>query len=678
MMIYLLKSALLLALLYGGFALLLSRETFHRFNRLALLVVMIASLALPAMQLTMDKPSFFTISSLTPNPIEEGNSLTPNPSPRGEGSNMDEGSSLITENEQIIPFESDNKAESEKALPQRGSWEGALYLAGLFASFGFFLFQLFRFWRDTKGGTSTKDEEGNTIVIRGGEFSPYSFLHYIIISVSDYERLRKPILAHEQAHIRLGHSWDLLLLEVVKAIQWFNPFVYPLGRDLKAVHEYEADNAVLNQGIDAKTYQLLLVTKAVGNRLQTLGNNLSHHSLKKRIKMMHKTNSNRWMMTKAVVLPALMALAVVAFAKPKVEEIPATENENILPADDKIADKSEDALVKLLDDGKTFIVNIPDGTLIENRAKGMNVIKVENNKTFIILPVNNTLVLLDNKPADIKSLTKKSRSILKKAELSRDLNNYELVLTTTPVQITTSVKDDKIYDVVEVNAQFPGGDAACMKWIKDHIKYPEECIEKEIQGRVQISFVVEKDGSIADAKVLRPIHPLLSEEALRVVKAMPKWAPAKVKGQTVRSRFNLPVSFRLSTHVVTVEGTPSGPYSDNDSIYGVVDELASFPGGEAAYMKWLSDHIKYPEECKAQSIQGRVMIQFVVNKDGSIPEIKVLKSPHSLLSEEAVRVVKAMPKWKPAKAEGEIVRSRFILPIMFRLPPAQTEQKPKE
>jgi TonB family protein len=410
------------------------------------------------------------------------------------------------------------------------------------------------------------------------------------------------------------------------------------------------------------------VTKAVGNRLQTLGNNLSHHSLKKRIKMMHKTNSNRWMMTKGIVLPAVMAIAVVAFAKPKVESISATENENILPADDKIADNSEDALVKLLHDGKSFIVNIPDGTLIENKAKGINVIKVDNNKTFIILPVNNTVVLLDNKLADIQSLTNKSRTILKKVKLSRDISNYELVLTTTPVQITTSEKDDKIYDVVEVIARFPGGDEACLKWIQDRIKYPKECIEKGIQGRVQTSFVVEKDGSITDAKVLRPIHPLLSEEALRVVKAMPKWAPAKVKGQTVRSRFLLPVNFRLSTDVVTEQGTPSEPYSDNDSIYGVVDELASFPGGEAACMKWLSDHIKYPEECKKEGIEGRVHVQFVVNKDGSIPEVNVLKSPHPLLSEEAIRVVKAMPKWKPAKANGEIVRQRFILPIKFNCP----------
>jgi TonB family protein len=642
---------------------------------------MIASLLLPAFQLTLKKPQFLCYEEVETTPtltLEEENSFE---------------SDEIVYNDVITPSLTENQEAEVKEI----DWEKALsylYLAGVIGSVGFFLFQLFRFWRETKGGTSTRDEEGNTIVIRGGEFPPYSFLHYIIISVSDYERLRKPILAHEQAHIRLGHSWDLLLLEVVKAVQWFNPFVYLLGRDLKAIHEYEADNAVLNQGIDAKTYQLLLVTKAVGNRLQTLGNNLSHHSLKKRIKMMHKTNSNRWMMTKAVVLPALMALAVVAFAKPKVESISATENENILPADDKIADKSEDALVKLLDDGKTFIVNIPDGTLIENRAKGMNVIKVENNKTFIILPVNNTVVLLDNKLAHIQSLTNKSRTILKKVELSRDLNNYELVLTTTPVQITTSVKDDKIYDIVEENAQFPGGDMAMYKWISEHLKYPEECKEKGIQGRVMVQFVVNKDGSIPDIKVLKSPHSLLSEEAVRVVKAMPKWTPAKDKGKVVRSHFRLPINFKLpGKQTATEQGKPSEPVvqevtsrptgkpiteTADDGIFIDYETSAEFPGGAEAMYKWIADHIKYPEECKAKGIQGRVTLSFVIEVDGSVTGVRAVRSPDDRLSQEAIRVVSAMPKWKPATQMDKPVRCNYRLPITFRLPPAQTEQKPKE
>ncbi|MCR5534190.1 MAG: M56 family metallopeptidase [Bacteroidaceae bacterium] len=603
---FIIKSALLLAILYGGFALLLSRETFHRFNRLALLSVMVMSLVLPAIHI--EAPSFLSQWEDVFKAKESVISLTT--STKDEERNMEEESSLVTN----ISLEEEEFIEGENTIVEETSplalWKEvgveAIYLAGVLGSVIFFLFQLFRFWRDTKGGTSTRDEEGNTIVIRGGEFAPYSFLHYIIISVSDYERLRKPILAHEQAHIRLGHSWDLLLLEAVKAVQWFNPFVYLLGRDLKAVHEYEADNAVLNQGIDAKTYQLLLVTKAVGNRLQTLGNNLSHHSLKKRIKMMHKTNSNRWMMTKAVVLPALMALAVVAFAKPKVESIPVTEEST-----------------------EPTIANITTPPEVN---------------TEVSLPANN----------------------------------------------------DSIYVKVEKDAVFSGGEAAMFKWIVDNLKYPEECKAKGIQGRVYVQFVVNKDGSLSDAKILRSPDKALSQEAIRVVKAMPKWKPAKQGEKAVRSYFRLPIIFKLPgtqkketitgqekglKPKITVMAKPTGKpieeTADNE-IYENPETEAEFPSGFEAMFKWIADHIKYPEECKAKEIQGKVIIQFVVNEDGSLSDAKILRSPDKALSQEAVRVVKAMPKWKPAKDKGKVVRSHFRLPIVFKLPPAQTEQKPKE
>lgn len=423
MLSYLLKSALLLAVLYGCFALLLSRDTFHRFNRMALLCVLATSLALPAVQLTLNKPSFLIFGEESAPQTEEIMASTMG----AEG----EALSATDETAQATAF----SIHAEQVLT-------LLYLAGLLVSVGFFFVQLFHFWRETQGGTRTHDKQGNTVIIRGGDFPPYSFFHYIIISVSDYEHLREPILAHEQAHIRLGHSWDLLFLEAVKAVQWFNPFVYLLGRDLKAVHEYEADNAVLNLGIDAKTYQLLLVTKAVGNRLQTLGNNLSHHSLKKRIKMMNKNSSNRWQMTKAVVLPALMALAVVAYAKPKAETLPAANGQ-------------------------------------EESMKSPKA---------------------DNEP---------------------------------------------IYSVVEVNAAYKEGFDEMYKWLANTIRYPKEAIAKGIQGRVFVQFVVEKDGRIAQPKVMRSPDKQLSEEALRVVRLMPAWEPAKVGGKPVRSYFNLPIVFKL-------------------------------------------------------------------------------------------------------------------------------------
>lgn len=699
MITYLIKSALLLAILYGGFALLLSRETFHRFNRLALLSVMVMSLVLPAIHI--EAPSFLSQWEDVFKAKESVISLTT--STKDEERNMEEESSLVTN----ISLEEEEFIEGENTIVEETSplalWKEvgveAIYLAGVLGSVIFFLFQLFRFWRDTKGGTSTRDEEGNTIVIRGGEFAPYSFLHYIIISVSDYERLRKPILAHEQAHIRLGHSWDLLLLEAVKAVQWFNPFVYLLGRDLKAVHEYEADNAVLNQGIDAKTYQLLLVTKAVGNRLQTLGNNLSHHSLKKRIKMMHKKTSNRWMMTKGIVLPALMALAVVAFAKPKAEEVPATEKENVLPTDDKTPINPKDALIRISNDGDLFFVNMPVGTQVENKTTGSNesYIVEQPIKCHQFYYTKTATVKLDGEVVDIKSLQEKPCSTLKKVEIlspGRELNLITTPDKGTPSEpITEKADDDKIYNIVDEEASFPGGLEAMYKWIKNHLRYPEECKAKNIQGRVTVQFAVEKDGSLSDIKALKSPNALLSKEAIRIVNAMPKWSPAKVKGKVVRSYFRLPINFRIPDTekkvTITGQGKPSGEgprvigpteqvINDDDHIFSEPETSAEFPGGMEAFYKWVEERLRYPEECKAKEIQGRVTTQFVIDKDGSITDIKVLKSPDDLLSQEVIRIVKTMPKWKPATSDGKNpVRSYFRFPITFRLPPAQTEQNPK-
>ena len=119
-------------------------------------------------------------------------------------------------------------------------------------------------------------------------------------------------------------------------------------------------------------------------------------------------------------------------------------------------------------------------------------------------------------------------------------------VATGPVgPVVEEVDDDRIFDVVEENAQFPGGDEACIKWLHDHIKYPSICQEQGVQGRVIVAFVVNKEGSIVDVKVLRSPDQHLSDEAVRVVKQMPKWKPARQGNRSVRSRFNLPVMFRL-------------------------------------------------------------------------------------------------------------------------------------
>lgn len=492
MLLYIIKSALLLAVLYGGFALLLSRETFHRFNRLALLSVLVASMVLPLIQI--EAPSMLSLWGSASEPQTYIQTLR-------FGENEMSLQTLHSDDEGVLPQVSLSGENEALPAPPKGGWgvrwAGVLYLLGFLASLAIFFVGLFRLFRVIRGGVHTKDELGNTIVIHGGDFAPFSFLHYIIISASDYEHLRRPILAHEQAHIRLGHTYDLLLLEAVKAVQWFNPFVYLLGRDLKAVHEYEADSAVLSFGIDAKTYQLLLVTKAVGSRLQTVCNNLSHHSLKKRIKMMHTHKSNRWLMGKALILPALMALALVVWAKPKAFPVPSKGGVNCpqspvpskgmvkqsstnanggetalevidkvqadmpvtvavpgmgLVTTDKVHGFSKNRMLNAFvprDDAKDFIKKHGPAIAV-SWLKGTWVVKGDN--SFIeehadcgypmAFHTKYYDVMLDGKQLDVNNLPNLPASALKKVEIQMRSKGEKLTvnLTTKPVQIPAGVK----------------------------------------------------------------------------------------------------------------------------------------------------------------------------------------------------------------------------------------------
>ena len=443
MMLYLLKSALLLSLLYGAFALLLSRETFHRLNRLALLCVLIASVVLPAVQITLDNAPFMSYMNVGTLYVET-NAITALP-----------GMSDTISDHTAVPVTKTAERESD-SRNEMMLFLQCLYVVGLLVSLSLFFVQMFRLWRDSRGGVHTKDEAGNTVVIHAGDFAPYSFLHYIFISASDYETLRRPILAHEQAHIRLCHTFDLLLFEVVKAVQWFNPFVYLLGRDLKAVHEYEADNAVLNFGIDAKTYQLLLVTKAVGGRLQTVCNNLSHHSLKKRIQMMQKNKSDRWLMGKVLVLPALMAMAVVAFAKPKTTiDDGDKRNTTTLTTDDgtayvSAADNSERKMLTafrmpkkgaspvIAKRGDGIIITWLKGTWVE-KDSGSYVEERPVCESPYLFHTAYGKILLDGKEINIDNLPDLPASALKKMEI-RFNDGRQINLITTPVQIPANVK----------------------------------------------------------------------------------------------------------------------------------------------------------------------------------------------------------------------------------------------
>ena len=229
--------------------------------------------------------------------------------------------------------------------------------------------------------------------------------------------------------------------------------------------------------------------------------------------------------------------------------------------------------------------------------------------------------------------------------------------------------EGEVFQVVEEMPEFPGGMGECMKWLGQNIKYPADAKEKGVQGRVIVQFVVEKDGTIVNAKVVRGVDPDLDAEALRVVNQSPKWKPGKQKGEAVRVKYTLPIMFRLGNDSSDSKAAeaPREAKVDENGVHQVCEEMPEFPGGMAECMKYLSKNINYPEDCKKEGIQGRVIVQFVVDKDGSIKDPTIARGVHPSLDKEALRVLSSMPNWKPGKQKGEAVKVKYTIPVMFRL-----------
>ena len=290
--VYIVKSAVCLAVFYLFYRLLLSRETFHRFNRIALLGILILSCAIPFVEVTMKEP-------------------------------MEVSQQLLTWEELLLMANLNRTATIETAPESVITWREALLMVYLLGIVFFFLrnvWSLTRMLRLIKGSTLVRQENGITLITHQKKIAPFSWMKFVVISEKDLKENGEEILTHEYAHIRKRHSIDLLIADICIFFQWFNPASWLLKQELQNIHEFEADESVIAQGIDAKKYQLLLIKKAVGTRLYSMANSFNHSSLKKRITMMLKERTNRWARLKLLFVVPVMGGALYAFAQPEVKE----------------------------------------------------------------------------------------------------------------------------------------------------------------------------------------------------------------------------------------------------------------------------------------------------------------------------------------------------------------------
>ena len=330
--IYILKSSVCLVLFYLFFRLLLSKETFHRFNRMALLGVLFFSLLIPCIEVTTRHQVEVQQAVLSIEQLLLMAELETTPANVGA---VQETSVISWVQIVLLVY-----------------WAGILFLACRN------IYSLICLFRLVHSGKHEKLEKGVTLVVHNQEIAPFSWMKYIVISRKDLEENGREILIHEMAHIHHRHSVDLLVADICIFFQWFNPSAWLLKQELQNVHEYEADETVINEGVNAKEYQLLLIKKAVGTRLYSMANSFNHSKLKKRITMMLKEKSNPWARLKYLYVLPLAAIAVTAFARPeiseKMEEISAVKVNDLAEIVEK---KSEENVVKeLVDTTKNKVV----------------------------------------------------------------------------------------------------------------------------------------------------------------------------------------------------------------------------------------------------------------------------------------------------------------------------------
>ena len=518
--VYILKSSVCLAIFYLFYRLLLARETFHRFNRFSLLGILLLSCLLPLVEVSVKQETEVHQTMLT---LEQ----------------------LLMMADAVNATEAGASAETATV-----TWiQVALlvYLAGIV----FFAFRnvcsLVRLLMLLKSGK--KEDIGSylpsrkervTLIVHNRDIAPFSWMGYIVISRKDLEENGREILIHELAHIHNRHSWDLLVADVCIFFQWFNPASWLLKQELQNIHEFEADETVIKEGVDAKQYQLLLIKKAVGTRLYSMANSFNHSSLKKRITMMLKEKSSPWARLKYLYVLPLAAIAITAFARPEV----STELDEISAV--KVNDLT--AIVKA-EEVKSAEILSEDGIKVKGRVldeeyssgiiganvliKGSTIGTVTDEEGRFELPVEAGNVL------QISFAGYKTVEV----KVAADEKEQDIVIVMSGEKPSAG---GQVFQIAEEMPSFPGGIDECMRYIARHVKYPAISIENGAQGIVSVRFIIEKDGSISNPKIAQGVDEYLDKEAMRVIMSMPKWKPGELEdGTKVAVYFTVPVMFRL-------------------------------------------------------------------------------------------------------------------------------------
>ena len=667
---YDLKVAALIATFYLFYQLLLARETTHTLNRIVLLAAIGLSAVLPLCVITIHKEPL------------------PQPIFNERGEYID----LLTDVPQALSAtEVTTPISMGEGLGVR--LLGVLFLAGILIRLLYVARGYWKLHRLIRSGEQHTLPSDTRVCVVDAPIAPFSWMHTIVLSRNDY--LLPPsegsgealILAHEEAHVRHRHSYDVVVVEMLTALQWFNPVVWFLRQELRTLHEYEADASVLSSGFDESQYIHLLMQKATGIQACALANGINTHRTKKRILMMLKPKSNRtaWLKALYVVPVALVSLAMTA--KTVIDYETAMSGDNKSPQALAVRVFNENTNGR----GESYqIRHTPNVKFYRNGKE-----EAIPGDRPIALEAQNTTMKLNGVEFDENSLPNVPISALSEIHLDETSPDHFVanLVTAEPANLGA--------DPVPARNYTKMSDAEFVCYVK----------QQQAAGLTQSALVqtmLNEGNGVSRARILhlngvygsekgnlfivdgkevsREAFNQIKPEAIASVTVMDVGPAKKVYGE--KGRYGATI---VETKQAATKATPQ----KEEGVFDVCEQMPTFPGGDAKLMEFIARNIKYPKVATDNGVQGRILVKFIVEKDGSLSNAKVLENPKSskanmvvvtammpdkerqdaeahnagvqAMRDEAIRVVNAMPKWTPGRQNGKVVRCNFVIPVTYRL-----------
>ncbi len=625
MLTYFLQVSLCWLVFYGLYYSLLSRETFFRLNRIYLIISLLCGLMAPFGQVFIEvKTTSPTVVMLEPFVVTAKafqHKLTAN-----------------TEGVMSLQF-----------FIQLIYWLGVAVMSLRFLSG---LFKIFRLYKHSQ----KVHHEAFIIVNTQRVHLPFSFFHYIFINPNVLETADiQQIIQHEKAHVKQRHSLDVVFVEILNILFWCNPIIYFYRHSLRNIHEYLADAAVL-RSVSTPQYGRLLIKQSQSGPALALANHFIFSQLKKRIIMMTRNRSQRASLLKYVIAAPLFTVLLTLFAMPNNEVMAKTKD----------LSTKMDETVKAID---KEIKQKTNAQIVENKA--VKPVLIQNTPVAVIALQSNYApdpipVLGDGQRGSIITAEEFKRQT--KMICIEGLNGKESAIRITSFVMVHISRNEDPRQVAHTGGVFNKDALRLTQYAKVGDQYSFMSIKatdgvKE-QDMGSMTFFIKDNskgsGSLYDVppsiKSVEPINSTMPQE-------------------------------RVSPIMIVEQDT------SKSDIMTKVDDLPEFKGGQTELFKWLGNNIKYPENAVKNKTEGTVYVGFVVEKDGSISNVsvkrgvpivtvdtivqinpttyaqtvKLVKSELSDINDEAKRVIKAMPKWKPGKNKGKLVRVAYTLPIKFKL-----------